>query len=205
MRKPLVLVVVCAAAVALAGPSFAGGKLAKAVPLVVKDATGDANGLNDQGGLLPAAPEQSNETVNRKSADIVSFSLGRKDDGKTVKALVGTLTLAAPPAQGTDYRIRMSTPECSTYFLEYEWPPGFGPAGEVRHNCDGGTTSKFEPVDASVSGNTITWTIPIKGLPGTARLGTVLTVKGAQASVETAVIFPGLDQVVTDKRFKIGQ
>jgi hypothetical protein len=205
MRKSLVLVAVCASSVALAGPSFAGGKLAKASPLVVKDATGDANGVNDQGGILPAAPEQSNESVSQKSADIVSFSLGRIDDGKKVKAFVGKLTLAGPPAEGTDYRIKMSTAECATYFLEYEWAPGLGAAGEVRHNCDGGTTSTFEPVDASVSGNTITWTIPIKSLPGTAKLGTVLTVEGAQTSVETAAIFPGLDQVVTEKTFKIGQ
>jgi hypothetical protein len=205
MRKSVVLVAVCTASVALAGPSFAGGKLAKAAPLVVKDASGDANAMNNQGGLLPAAPEQSNESTSQKSADIVSFSLGRLDDGKKVKAFVGSLTLAAPPAQGTDYRIRMSTAECSTYFLEYEWAPGLGASGEVRHTCDGGTTATFEPVDAAVSGNTITWTIPIKSLPGTAKLGTVLTVKGAQTSVETAVIFPGIDQVMTDKTFKIGQ
>ena len=204
MRKPVVLIAVCAASVALAGPSFAGGKLAKASPLVVKDAAGDANGVNDQGGLLPGVPEQSG-AGSQGSADIVSFSLGRTDDGKKVKAFVGTLTLAAPPAEGTDYRIRMSTAECATYFLEYEWAPGLAAAGEVRHDCDGAPTATFEPVDAAVNGNTITWTIPIKSLPGTAKLGTVLTVEGAQTSVETAVIFPGLDQVSTDKTFKIGQ
>jgi hypothetical protein len=205
MRRSLVLVAVCAATVTLATPSLAGPKLAKAAPLVVKDAAGDANAVNDQGGLLPTAPEQSNSAANQASADIVSFSLGRTDDGKKVKAFVGTLTLAAPPAQGTDYRIRMSTAECSTYFLEYEFAPGLGASGEVRETCDGGTTATFDPVDATVTGSTITWTIPVKSLPGTVKLGTVLTVEGAQTSVETAVIFPGLDQVVTDKTFKIGQ
>jgi hypothetical protein len=206
MRKSLVLVAVCLVVGGVGSPSFAGGKLAKPSPLVVKDASGDANGLNDQGGLLPASPpEQSNDAVSQKSADIVSFRLGRTDDGKKVKAFVGSLTLAAPPAQGTDYRIRMSTADCSTYFLEYEFAPGLGAQGEVRENCDGGTTATFDPVDATVTGNTITWTIPVKGMPGTAKLGTVFTVKGAQTSVETAVIFPGLDQVVTDKTFTVGQ
>ena len=206
MRRSLVLAVVAVASVGLAAPSLAGPRLAKAVPLTVKDAADDANGFNSQGGLLPASPpEQSNGTLSMKSADILSFTLGRKDDGKKVTALVGTLTLAAPPAQGTDYRIRMSTPDCSTYFLEYEFPAGLGASGEVRENCGGATTAAFDPVDATVVGSTITWTIPIKGMPGSAKLGTVLTVKGAQTSVETAAIFPGIDQVVTNQPFTIGQ
>jgi hypothetical protein len=205
MRRSLILVTLCVSAVGLAGPSLAAPKLAKAHPLTVTDAAGDANGVNSQGGLLPASPpEQSNGSVNDGAADILSFTLGRKDNGSKVTALVGTLTLAAPPAQGTDYRIRMATADCSTYFLEYEFPPGLGASGEVRENCGGATTAAFDPVDATVTGNTITWTIPIKALPGSAKLGTVLNVKGAQTSVETAAIIPGIDQVVTSQSFVIG-
>jgi hypothetical protein len=192
-------------AVAVTGLASSASAGTKANPLTVKDATGDANGLNDQFGLLPAAPEQSNDTVSQKSADIVSFTLGRKDVGGKVKAFVGTLTLAAPPAQGTDYRIRMNAPGCTTYFLEYEYAPALAPSGEVRHTCDGGTSAVFEPVDATVTGSTITWTIPIKGMPGGLKLGTVLTVTGAQTSVETAAIVPGIDQVRVDKTFVLGQ
>lgn len=206
MRRSAVLAVVGVTSVVLAAPSFAGPKVAKAQPLTVKDAVGDANGINDQGGLLPVAPEQSNDATSQKSADIVSFTLGRKDVAGKPKFFVGSLTLAAPPAQGTDYRIRMSTDGCSTYFLEYEFPPGLGASGEVREDCDGSPTGNFDPVDAVVSGNTITWTIPIKGMPGTAGLGTVFQVDGAQTSADSgAAIFPGIDQVVTDKTFRVGQ
>ena len=195
MRRSLVLTAVCIAGVGLASPSLAASKSSAA--LTVKDVTGDANGLNDQFGLLPAGPpEQSNDTLSQKSADIVSFSLARKG-----KAFVGTLTLAAPPAQGTDYRIRMTAPGCSTYFLEYEYAPALAPAGEVRHTCDGGTSATFEAVDATVTGSTITWTIPVRGMPGGLKAGTALSVKGAQTSVETAAIIPGLDQVRVDKTF----
>ena len=206
MRRFAVLAAIAATSVTLAGPSLAGPKVAKAQPLTVKDAVGDANGINDQGGILPTAPEQSNDATNQKSADIVSFTLARKDVGGKPKFLVGSLTLAGPPAQGTDYRIRMSTDDCSTYFLEYEFPPGLGPSGEVRENCGGATTAAFDPADAVVTGNTITWTIPIKGMPGTAGLGTVFNVTGAQTSADSgAVIFPGIDQVVTDKTYRVGQ
>lgn len=194
MRRSLLLGAVCIAAVGVASPSFAGGPSS---PLTVKDAAGDANGFNDQFGLLPAGPpEQSNDSLSQKSADIVSFSLARKG-----KLFVGTLTLAAPPAQGTDYRIRMSAPGCSTYFLEYEFAPALPPTGEVRHTCDGGTSAVFDPVDATVTGSTITWAIPVKGMPGGLKAGAALTVKGAQTSVETAAIIPGIDQVRADKTF----
>lgn len=191
------------AAAGLSTASAAG--LAKARPLTVTDAKGDANFLNSQNGIAPV-PEQSNEAVNQKAADILSFTLGRKDDGKTVKSFIGTMTLAAPPEAGYDYRIRMKTEDCGTYFLELEQSPALAPAAYVRENCGGATTSNFTPTQFSVSGNTITWIVPAKRLPGTAKLGTVLTVTGAQTSRHNvAVIFPGVDQVVTDKTFVIGQ
>jgi hypothetical protein len=192
-------------AIATTGLVSAASAGSKPVPLTVTDVADDANGLNDQFGLLPAAPEQSNGAVSQKSADILSFTLGRKDVGGKPKAFVGTMTLAAPPAQGTDYRIRMTAPGCTTYFLEYEYAPALDPAGEVRHTCDGGTSAVFEPVDVTVTGSTITWTIPIKGMPGGLKMGTPLSVKGAQTSVETVAIIPGLDQVRVDKTFVIGQ
>ena len=204
MRRVLVLLATVLTLVGVAAPSLAAGKLAPAKPLVVKDATGDANAMNSQNGSAPV-PEQSNETVNQKSADIVSFSLGRKDDGKTVKSFIGTMTLAAPPAKGTDYRIRMKTDDCPTYFLEYEVPLALGASAYVRQNCGGAPTSSFDPVDVRVSGNTIMWIVPAKRLPGLAKLGTVLTVTGAQTSGDTAVIFPGIDEVRVNNTFVIGQ
>ena len=206
MRRVLILLAACLTLVGVAAPSLAAGPLTKAKPLVVKDATGDATALNSQYGSAPV-PDQSNETVSQKASDIVSFSLGRKDDGKTVKSFIGTMTLAAPPAKGNDYRIRMRTEECATYFLEYEVPlAAFAPSAYVRTNCDGAPTSTFDAVDLRISGNTITWIVPAKRLPGSAKLGTVLTVTGAQvAGHGGAVIVGTIDEVRTDKTFVIGQ
>jgi hypothetical protein len=56
-----------------------------------------------------------------------------------------------------------------------------------------------------VKGSTITWDVPIKALPGGVKVGTPIAVEGAQVSVETAVIFPGLDEVSTAKTYRLGQ
>lgn len=206
MRKPVVYLALAAAAAAMITPAAAGPKLAKPKPLVVKDLAGDANFVNGQGGLLPADPGSFATPVQDAGSDIISFTLTRKDNGRKVTALVAKLTLAAAPASERNFRIRMSSPECSTYFIEYDSSTALGASASLRENCDPDSpTAAFNPIDAVVSGSTITWTIPINSLPGDVKLGTVLEVQGAQVSVETAVIIPGVDEVVVAKSFKVGQ
>jgi hypothetical protein len=207
MRKSVFLVAVCAASVAVAGPSFAGGKLAKAVPLSVADPAGDANFSNDQGGLLPAAPPSAGASL-RAGADIRSVALGRTDDGTKVKAMTVTMTLDGPPEASTQYRVAMAAPGCTTWYVEYQFPPAGSEAaitkgGVVRENCTG--SSVFTDVDAELKGNSIVWTIPVKGMPGGVKLGMPLTVKYGQTNLETAVVVPAFDVIAIDKTFNIGQ
>jgi hypothetical protein len=75
--------------------------------------------------------------------------------------------------------------------------------GVVRENCTG--SSVFTDVDAQITGNSIVWTIPVKGMPGDVKLGTPLSVKYGQTNFETAAVFPAFDQVAVDKTFTIGQ
>ena len=211
MRTTLVALVLGATALGLATPSVAATpkKLPKAKPLVVKDAAGDATGLNSQGGLAPASPPALPASpTSLAQADILSFSLGRKDNGTKVKALVGTMTLAGAPATGTDYRIRMSAPGCSTYFLELEFSP-LGQSAFLRNTCtEGEATSAgtvFDPIEATITGKTITWTVPISALSGDVKVGTPLTVTGAQTSGDTgAAIVPGIDEVLVDATYVVG-
>lgn len=207
MRKPLVLTAVATAVVVLAAPSLAGPKLAPAVPLTAVDPAGDANFANEQGTLLPTAPPGPPGSV-RNGADILKVSLGRLDDGKAVRAMTFAMTLSAPPEQSTHYRIAMSAPGCSTYFVEYQFPVAGTSAvlkegGTLRENCTGATV--FTDLAATIAGNTITWTLPIKGMPGDLKLGAPLTVKYGQTSLQTAAIFPGFDQAAIGKEFKVGQ
>jgi hypothetical protein len=206
MRKALLLAVCCSASVALAMPSFAGS-LAKAAPLTASDPVGDANFANSQGGLLPAAPPGAPASV-RAGADITAVTLGRTDNGKAVKAFTVTMKLAGAPEAGTQYRVAMSAPACSVYYVEYQFPPAgsdvaITKGGLVRENCSG--SSVFTDVDAVITGNTIVWTIPVKGMPGDVKLGTPLDVRYGQTNVETAVVIPALDEVVIEKTFKVGQ
>jgi hypothetical protein len=207
MRTSLVLVAVCATSVALAGPSLAGGTLAKAAPLTAADPAGDANFSNDQGGLLPSAPPSAGSSV-RAGADIRSVTLGRTDDGKKVKAFTVTMTLDAAPESSTQYRVAMEAPGCSVWYVEYQFPPAgsevaITKGGVVRENCTG--ENVFTDVDAQINGNSIVWTIPVKGMPGDVKLGTPLHVKYGQTNLETAVVVPAFDMVAIDKTFKIGQ
>ena len=208
MRKPLVVLAVAAVSVGLAVPSLAAAKLAKPAPLVVADPAGDANFANDQGGLLPAAPPSGGPSV-RAGADITSVRFGRIDNGSTVKSLTVSMTLAAPPESGTQYRVAAEAPGCSVYYFEYQFPPAGSEAaitkgGLVRENCTG--SSVFTDVNAEIKGNTITWVLPVKSLPGEGvKLGTVLSVKYGQTNLETAVVIPAFDQVAVEKEFKIGQ
>ncbi len=205
MRTTVVLTALAATAVTLTTPSFAAApKLPKAKPLVVKDVAGDANGLGGQFGV-PTPADNTSTPASVKDADILSFTLARLDDGKTVKGLRATLTLAAPPAQGRDYRIRMSAPGCTTYYLEYEYFPALGGQGEIRDTCDGGASATFTPVDAAVVGNSIVWTVTKGAFTGGVKIGTLLQVHGAEASVETAAIFPTLDSARTETTYRVGQ
>ena len=208
MRKTAVLSALALTTAALSSPAFAAPKLAKAKVLLVKDTAGDANFLTSQLGV--GAVDNVATPTSLKDSDILSFSLARLDNGTKVKAVVATLNLAAAPTSGRDYRIKMASPSCSTYFLEFEWLPGgaLAPAGEIRDNCaplPAGSTANFTPVDAVIKGSSIVWTIPISAFTGDVKLGTVLTVKGAESSVETVAIAPQIDRVTVNTTYKIGQ
>lgn len=193
--------------VALSVPAVAAPRLPALQVLQVPDVTGDANGLNSQAGVVPVSGGPMGASV--AGADIVSFTLSRRDDGRHVLALVGTLTLAAEPQLSADFRIRMSAPGCTVYFLEYERTL-IGDISYLRHTCttadaagNGGAT--FLAVPAVVKGRTITWTVPVRDLPGRVKVGSVLSVTGAQTSGDEVAIGPTLDEVVVHASYRIGQ
>jgi len=206
VRKPVLLTAVALGTAALVVP--AGAATPKPKPLVVKDATGDANFLNSQSGLVPADPGPVATPVQDAGSDIVSFSLNRLAKGKKVVGFTATMTLSAAPSADRNFRIRMATDDCRTFMLEYNTSSTLGGSASLRHVCGDSTTptAEFTDVPATVTGSTITWAFPMKGMPGDLRLGDVVTVTGAQVSVNSgAAIFPGVDQVVVDASYKIGQ
>ena len=212
MRKALALVAVAALSFGLASTSEAAvkpkpkPKLPVSKPLTVTDPAGDANAINDQDELLPAAPpEQSTPQGQRTAGDIVSWSVGRMDDGKAVTGIVASMTLSAAPDQGTDYRIQASTPTCPYFWFELQWTPGLGQSAYLRNDCAKNGTTVFDKiVELTIKDKTITWTLPLKNFPAGVKLGQVMTVPVATSNGCTAVIVPVLDQSKNDKTYKLG-
>ncbi|MCW2571019.1 MAG: hypothetical protein JWO88_1077 [Frankiales bacterium] len=211
---PLVLVVAALAAT----PSFAGGKLKPAVPLAWSDVAGDANGLNDQGGLAPAGPNDTAGPAQMDSADIVGVSFARLDDGKKVLGLTVTMKLSGAPAQGALYRVTGAAGNCTTFWFQYAWTAGGSGTPTLRHNCVtnpdptsvAGLVSM--PIDGKVVGNSIVWTLLVKQLPPGVKLGSVISpalgeVRGiVGAGPVSAVTAPVIDQTPTQTAaYKIGQ
>lgn len=207
MRKPVLYLALTATVAALVAPAAAATS-PKPKPLVVKDAAGDANFVNSQSGLVPADPGSVSTPVQDAGSDILSFSLNRLAKGKKVVGFTATMTLAAAPSADRNFRVLMATDECQTFMLEYNTSSTLGPTANLRHVCGASTTptAEFTDLPAAVKGSTITWTFPMRGLPGDLRVGDVVTVEGAQVSVNSgALIFPGIDEVVGEKSYKIGQ
>jgi hypothetical protein len=147
-----------------------------ASPDQVRDVTGDA-----RGGLA--------------SADIVSARWSTAGKGAS-KALVGTLRLAAPPNMDAPfvYELRSEVVGCGS--VNFMYTPGVlvERVGEVVNNpaiadgnneagvwlaCggdDGATTSStllLDEVTFAVTGNTMTWSVPLSALPSQVRAGSV--------------------------------
>ena len=204
-RTPaLVLAAAVLAGGALAHPASAGG-LKKAHPLVVKDARGDAT------------PVAAAKPLSQPDADILSFSLYRKDNGTKVIAWLARIDLAAPPSMGHDYQILMSAPGCSTYAIEFEYPPdpsgtALPPSAYLRENCNGATgptSSTFDNiVDYTIVGKSILFRVPVKGLPGGVHVGTELAVKSASVRGDEGAFLVGTFDTATPPPgtfFTVGQ
>jgi hypothetical protein len=178
-------------------------KLPKSMPLVVSDAPGDANGFNDQGVGAPV-PEQSTPQGERTAADILSFSIGRTDDKKQVTGITASLTLAAAPDTGTNYRVGGVLGSCTSFYFEYTITPGLGPDSYLRNTCSG--SQKFDAiVTVVVKGNTITWTLPAKSFPAGVTLGQTLdSIKAEARGDVVAAVVPAIDVSHTDKTYKLG-
>ena len=102
------------------------------------------------------------------------------------KALVLTLTLAAPPTSdgSTMYGIDANLAGCGDFYVQYM--PGARVTDSFDYaNCGGGSVdptssgSSFEGVP-EVKGNSVVWTLPFKSLPAEVKRGTVFSKLNAE-------------------------
>ena len=137
--------------------------------LVITDQAGDANGVNSQSHIAEGAPSASGPG-QRTAADILEVSFSRLDDRFTVLGLVATMKLSAAPDQGTIYRIQASAGECTMFWISYSFPAGGSPSASLRQDCTGEDLSS--PIDAKVTGELITFTLPFSAMPKSIKVGT---------------------------------
>lgn len=167
------LVAVPALALALLAP-HAGAAPAPQVT----DPAGDANfGSN-------VAEETSNQSLpagNQAYADVTSVlwqttKTTKKVKGKKVTTVTGftvTATLSGPPTPptGTQLVFRMlgSTPQCEYFGVAYYTTKGSDPTqpqSAIRDNCGGLPSARLTEIALpKISGNTITWTVPLSAIP----------------------------------------
>lgn len=222
MRSRLTLGLVAVALTATAVPSIAAAKpkLAPAKAVSWVDPAGDANGLNDQGGVAAGAPANGPALgpLNLASADILGVKISRVDDKKTVQGIAVSLTLAAPPAQGTLYRLTGLAGDCTTFWFQYNWVAGGTPTSTLRHNCapSGSPTAAVSdtvsiPIPAAVSGNVLTWTLPLKLMPAGIKIGTRMEPEYAETRLiigvgpQGLVTAPTIDETETQTiSYRIG-
>lgn len=221
MRIRRALPVVVVAAALMASPALAGGKkLAPAVPLSWTDMAGDANGFNDQGGIVPAGPTDTAGPAQYDAADITGVTFARIDDGKKVLGLTVTMKTSGAPSQGLLYRVTGAAGNCTTFWFQYNWTAGGPGNATLRHNCVASTSPTAAvsatvsvPIDGKVVGNSIVWTLLVKDLPPGVKVGSVIApalgetraIVGAAGAPQSLTV-PVIDQTATQTAtYKIGQ
>lgn len=204
-RTLAVTAVTSALAVASLSPAAYAKKPAAPKPLVFKDATGDGNGLNDQG--FGVGPASTPTPVQVDGFDIVSVKLVTDKAGSAATKLLATLELKAAPQSGGLYRI-LGDIGGSCFWTELALSPQGVADGSAVRVCDDSTTGyTYYDVSSKVDGNKITWTIPIKSFksaglkPGAAIGGLGADARGS----EVAVTVPSMDRASSDLMYKVGQ
>jgi hypothetical protein len=203
----------------LAALAAAAGLAAAVVPAhaatakpQITDATGDANGINQQfPGLGPTPPQTSTAPADLASADITSVLfqtvfVTKKVKGKTVKVPNGftiTLNLAAAPGPNVFYRVSGAAADCASVFFEYDNTAGLsGSDARCPALPTPGSTQVDYGVKGKIVGTKIVWTVP----NGVFKNGTTFSSLNAQTRLsEAAVVVPQVDYAESSATYKVGK
>lgn len=205
MRIRLVALASAVGVVAAIAPAHAAGSKPQ-----ITDATGDANGINQQfPGLGPEPPTVQTAPADLAGADITSvlFSTNfvtKKVRGKKVKVANGftvTLNLAAATMPNIEYRVAGAAADCANVFFEYDTAVGLE-GSDVR--CPGSTPTSDTDygITATASGTKITWVVP----NGVFHNGTTFSSLNAQTrTIEGVVTAPQVDYATSSATYTVGK
>lgn len=199
LTRPVLAAAAAGAALALSLPASAGASYSWT------DKKGDGNAINSQGNGVAALDAGTPTATSEPGRDILKVSYGnlmKKVGKKTVcDGFTATMTLSGKPVGSTIYRIFATTAEnTARYTLSYD---SFEGRTFLRHGT--GPTDDTEmglKFPAKLSGNTITWRVPMSDVKATnEKAGSVLkgfaaTAAGSQAGV---LYLPVYDRAQTAK------
>lgn len=199
-RPALVLAVAGAAALSL--NAQAGVLAAAPKPFVLKDASGDANGLNGQG--FATAPSASTP-AQVAGMDILSVTLQTtgamvKQGTKRVFSCTGfkaTLELAGPPQLDAVFRVTAAgLANASTYNLVFSNDPA-GKSSYLQYDSGTGGTLGGGTLDVpvTITGNKVVWTVTNNDIKTTNENPAKLKLSGIGAHDRTVAVVATVPQV----------
>jgi len=154
--------------------------------MAVADPAGDAKGSQAATDITKVLFTTSGKTTTKR--------VGNKNVKiYTANALIVQLVLAAPPtaAPPVVYEVDSQTQKCGTMYLYYdpeELASGGFLGGCSPADATGSTTTDIDVIPV-VKGSTITWTMPLSGLPKDMKIGSTIT--DVQSYVAVADPFTG--------------
>ena len=213
MMRPRLLLFAAATAVTVTG------SMANAAPTIVPqltDPVGDARALGASydivSGLLTTTGTTTTAKVGRKMVKTY-----------TPKNLVAVLTLAGPPSTqtGSVYTFAMATTACGNGSFQFQFTPGATlQSGDLFVTGCGKSTPATGPaefisdVKAQLSGNTITWTMPLADMGSDLPLSTVFSAFTAETDINDPVLglvgtgaegpTTSIDSAKSDASWKLG-
>jgi hypothetical protein len=154
------------------------------------------------------------QTLKKTVVKVVKKKKIKKTITITVKVPTGfsvTMNLASAPGPETEYRVIAAKGACTSFFFEYS-TDAVVDSGQISDTagvhqtqvrCAAGETSVKYTVDpAKVTGNSITWTLPLSQVA----LGTKFTNLSAQTTVNPVVITaPSYDLASSAATFTVGK
>ena len=202
MRARLLRPALGLAAVSTAVLALGAGAAPKA--LVIEDAAGDANALNDQG--FGAGVDNNATPVQYAATDIVKTTLVNTFAGKKCTGFTMTMEFAeaVDPSASVIYRLLGTTTKNDGIFqIYFNNGAADGGSTEVRHGAGEADNTFPLKTPAKISGKTITWTISDREIKSFGdKPGNKIMDMTAEVRVSSGVSFvPVVDQASTDKSF----
>lgn len=175
------------------------------------DVSGDANAVNTQGKRgFGHGGDVSTGPASVASADITEVSFSKRTRDGRLWGYAVKLTMAGKVSDGTMFSVFAVTGNCDPMTAKHVRTVEGKKVTELTSDCDGRGRIIRRLPPATVRGNTVTMTVPLKALPMGVRRGSLLSEIYAYTvavgpNVEPFLHAPKLDIASTGATYRIGE